>query len=119
MAHEMIKLFLDYFNLNRRRIRNDLLTIYIGALVLEGSLLLQTHPDFSSALMVRSFLIAIATFPAAAVVVYLFHGIAAYSILLVLARDAGLSMSDYLASPQYQQEGKSKLKRGQGRKLFV
>ena len=114
----MSGLFSDYFSLNRKRVTKDLLMVYVGALVLEAGLLLQSHPDFSGVLVIRSFLIAVATFPATAAVVCLFHGIAAYSILWKLAHDAGLSVRDYLASPNYRQEGKSKLKRGEGPNLW-
>lgn len=115
----MTGLFRDYFSLNRKRVRKDFLTVYAGALLLEAGLLLRTHPNFSSALLIRSLLVATATFPVAAALVWLFHGIAAWSIVCLLARHTGMSMRDYLTSPQYQQQGKSKLQRGPGRKFFV
>jgi hypothetical protein len=114
----VLDLYRDYFSLNRTRIRKDLLAVYVCAMILGVGSLLQAHPDFSGALVIRFFVIAVAALPVTSALVGLFHGAAALSILWVLAHDARQSMAEYLKSADYQVQGKAKLKRGDGPKLF-
>jgi len=115
----MSHLLKDYFTINRARVRKDFWTVYAGSLILEFGFLLRTHPEFSIVLLFRSIFFAIATLLAVGGIVWLFHAVAAWSILFSLAHDEHMSMREYLASSKYQDYGKLKLQRGPGRKLFV
>ena len=68
--------------------------------------------------MATTFSVAIGTVILVATAVFLAHFFLAYSIVWSAAREARLSLADYLVSDLYRNRGKAKLKQDEGIKLW-
>jgi hypothetical protein len=99
------------------RIKNDAMTVYTGFLFLEIISFIGTTANFSLALLFRGLFVSVVFFVVAIGLVLLVHSVAALMIVWSDAMRAHMSMRDYLNSPQYQEKGKLRLRRGAGRAI--
>jgi hypothetical protein len=109
----------DYFAINWRRVRKDLLIVLVGGVLLNIGLLLRSLVPFGNELFaIRFIAITSVTLVLLAIAVFVAHFFLAYSIVWALARKAQLSVGDYMSSHRYQNEARPKLKQDEGRKLW-
>jgi hypothetical protein len=106
----LVKVAVDYFSLNKKRILSDLAIIY-GCFLL--AVLAKSGFSTTSLLLGPLFVLAVAV-----PVVGLSHVVAAYLIVWTAARESGVSMISYILSQTYDAEGRRRLRRGPGRPWF-
>ncbi len=116
----MRQLIRDYTLLNAKRIRKDFLTILVGAFLLEYGygLFWRWKTVGVGEIFVVVLTIVLGTIVLVASVVFVLHLLTALSVVWLEAKNANLSMKEYLASERYRAIGRAKLNQGAGYKIW-
>ncbi len=112
------RLVRDYYDANKKRIRVEVMSMYLGTLLLGLGIFRPTQQGITYDEVIYSLAYAVGALIAVTLVLCLLHLLTALSVIHPLAKERGLSISQYLASEYYVVHCLPKLKQPDARKFW-